>query len=321
MTVKGKGSKQFESVDLLVVCCIVLLIIVTLAGICSFSTERGYYVTNQYGDNIKIFGNGIYKYDSFFKAPIFIGSDAVMLILVVPLLTTSLIQNLKKGTITTKLKLTALMGTVLYYATSIAFGVTYNSFHLFYIALFGCSLFAFICLVRGMDEKKLRDVHTSILPTKGVSIFLVCSGIALFVAWLPDIISSLLNHRSLELIEVYTTEITYVLDMGIISPLMLLCLYLLKRKNGLGDIILIVMLRLCSVIGIMLPVQTIFQLLAGIELPVPVLISKMGIFVILACFAVYFERFYYKGIHAEDYEFTQEGRRNEVDLNIQESNK
>ncbi|MNI26012.1 hypothetical protein D3C73_796940 [compost metagenome] len=67
MTVKGKGSKQFESVDLLVVCCIVLLIIVTLAGICSFSTEKGYYVTNQYGDNIKIIGNGIYKYDSFFN--------------------------------------------------------------------------------------------------------------------------------------------------------------------------------------------------------------------------------------------------------------
>ncbi|SDE88540.1 hypothetical protein SAMN04488542_10392 [Fontibacillus panacisegetis] len=321
MTVKWKSSENFKDVDLLIVSCIVLLIIVTMSGVFSFSTEKGYYVTNQYGDSIKIFGNGIYKYDSFFKAPIFIGSDATMLILVVPLLTISFIQNIKKRTITTKLKLTALMGTVLYYATSIAFGVTYNSFHLLYIALFGCSFFAFICLVRGIDEKKLRDIHTSILPTKGISIFLVCSGIALFVAWLPDIISSLLNHRSLELIEVYTTEITYVLDIGIISPLMLLCLYLLKRKNGLGDIILTVLLRLCSIIGIMLPIQTLFQLLAGIELPVPVLISKMGIFVVLACFAVYFERYYYKGIHAEDYEFTQEGGRNEADLYIQESYK
>ncbi|MNO44500.1 hypothetical protein D3C76_347440 [compost metagenome] len=131
------------------------------------------------------------------------------------------------------------------------------------------------------------------------AVMLICSGIALFAAWLPDIISSLLNNRSLELIEVYTTEITYVLDMGIINPLMLLCLYMLKRKNGLGDITLIVMLRLCSVIGLMLPVQTIFQLLAGIELSVPVLISKMGIFVILAFFAVYYDKAYYKGIHVD----------------------
>ncbi|MNZ74168.1 hypothetical protein D3C78_926110 [compost metagenome] len=126
------------------------------------------------------------------------------------------------------------------------------------------------------------------------AVMLICLGIDLFAAWLPDIVSSLLNNRSLELIEVYTTEITYVLDMGIINPLMLLCLYMLKRKNGLGDITLIVMLRLCSVIGLMLPVQTIFQLLAGIELSVPVLISKMGIFVILAFFAVYYDKAYYK---------------------------
>ena len=36
------------------------------------------------------------------------------------------------------------------------------------------------------------------------------------MAWLPDIIPTLIKDSPLALIEVYTTEPTYVLDMGII---------------------------------------------------------------------------------------------------------
>ena len=53
-----------------------------------------------------------------------------------------------------------------------------------------------------------------------MKVFLVLSGFSLFVAWLPDSIQTLINDSPLALIEVYTTEPTYVLDMGIISPLM-----------------------------------------------------------------------------------------------------
>jgi hypothetical protein len=55
--------------------------------------------------------------------------------------------------------------------------------------------------------------------TNGIKIFLFFCGLSLFVAWLPDIIASLINKKSLGLIEIYTTQITYVLDMAIISPL------------------------------------------------------------------------------------------------------
>lgn len=80
------------------------------------------------------------------------------------------------------------------------------------------------------------------------------AGISLFIAWFPDIVTSIINRTSLELIEVYTTEITYVPDMGI-----------------------------------MLPIQSVFQLFGGISIPFPALITKIFIFVILAVFAVYFE--------------------------------
>ena len=74
--------------------------------------------------------------------------------------------------------------------------------------------------------------------TNGLKIFLVFCGISLFVAWLPDIILSLVNKKSLELIEIYTTQITYVLDMGIVSPLMFICLYNLSKDKNIGYILL-----------------------------------------------------------------------------------
>ncbi|WP_318506953.1 hypothetical protein [Bacillus sp. T3] len=116
------------------------------------------------------------------------------------------------------------------------------------------------------------------------------------MAWLPDIIPSLWNGTSLSLIEVYTTEITYVLDMGVISPLMFICLYLLKLKDGMGDVLLGIILKACSIIGIMVIVQTVVQYLAGIVWPLPVIITKVGIFVVLAGFAAFFDIKLYKNL-------------------------
>jgi hypothetical protein len=48
--------------------------------------------------------------------------------------------------------------------------------------------------------------------------------------------------------------------------------------------------------AIMLPVQSLFQLQAGIELPVQVLITKVASFCALGIFAIYFKTRLYKAI-------------------------
>lgn len=65
---------------------ILLLLTVTLCGVFSLNTTHSYEFINQYGTSIKIWGSGIYAHDSYFKAPIFIGSDLTVLILLLPLL-------------------------------------------------------------------------------------------------------------------------------------------------------------------------------------------------------------------------------------------
>lgn len=266
----------------------VLLTIITICGVLSFSVDNKYEVTNLYGATVEIFGSGIYKYDSFFKAPILIGSDWTMLLIVVPIMVSYVFRKVE--TVQEKTGFFAILGIVVYYAFSLSFGVTYNSLHLVYIALTAVSFFTLFILLLQIYGEARRDTGTFKLG-KGEVTFLVFVGLSNIIAWLPDIISSLLQGGTLERIETYTTEITYVLDMGIISPLVFITLYLLiYKKNGISLALYRLLLMTLKVIGIMLPVQTLFQFLAGIRLPLPVLITKVTIFVLLSILAVYFDR-------------------------------
>lgn len=270
---------------------VVLLLVITVSGVLSISTTQSYQVTNQYGETIRIYGAGLYAHDSYFKAPIFIGTDLTMMLLVLPVLIVAWIKNRKRPGIQAEINLFSLLGIILYYAMSISFGVTYNDLHLLYIALFGLSFFLFFCALFHLHSLSLitKKPVCTYSVTKGMNIFLVCSGVALFIAWLPDIMMSWAAGGPLELIEIYTTEITYVIDMGIISPLMFIILYLLHKKSFLGMVLFRMVLRVCSIMGVMLPVQSVVQFMMGIEIAFPVLLTKVLIFVALAVFALYFD--------------------------------
>ena len=268
----------------------ILLGVITVCGICSFQTGHSYQVINQYGENVRIWGAGIYAHDSYFKAPIFIGSDFTILLVVVPLMIIAFCKLKSKPTLESYVQYFSISSLLLYYSASLAFGVTYNRLHLAYMALFGgCFFLTGLLFARLYGIYCRRQELCTFLIPKGLKVFLIVAGISLFVAWLPDIISSLVRGSSLDLIEVYTTETTYVLDMGIISPLMFLTLYLVNKNDFVGYILLRMLLKICAVIGIMLPLQAAAQMLADISIPFPALITKVMIFVLLACFAVFFE--------------------------------
>jgi len=279
-------NKSFKSEHRLVCILAFLLVIIAGAGLLSFKLGYDFVTVNQYADSIKMFGYGIYAHDSFFKAPIFIGSDATMLFMIVPLMIWAMFLDVKHASNKSKLILISIVGVVLYYASSIAFGITYNVLCLVYIALFSISLFTLIMMIRSLDLNMLRS---SAKPVKGLRIFLIITGIALFGIWLMDIIPTWFSGESLALIETYTTEITYVIDMGLISPMIFVALHLLKKQDGLGDVIIVMTLTLCVIMGLMLPIQTVFQLMAGIVIPIPVLVIKVGVFMVLALFAAYYD--------------------------------
>lgn len=75
-------KRILKSLNVLIV---LFTLVVTACGVCSFDTAQSYEVVNQYGENIRMWGTGIYSHDSYFKAPIFIGSDFTILIFIIPL--------------------------------------------------------------------------------------------------------------------------------------------------------------------------------------------------------------------------------------------
>lgn len=269
---------------------IMLTLAVTICGLCSFNTTQTYHVTNQYGEDVLMWGSGIYRHDSFFKVPIFIGSDFSVLVFVVPFAIFTFWKTFQKESVEYLIRSFSVMSLLLYYAASLAFGVTYNLMHLVYIALFSMCFFGTGFLLAKLYSMSVRQAEPyPYHVTKGMKIFLLVSGISLVVAWLPDIIRSLVRGTSLELIEVYTTEITYVLDMGIISPLMFLTYFLIRQRSLIGYVLLRMSFMVCIGVGIILLGQSVFQLLSGYLISIPALVTKVIIFVMLAGFASVFD--------------------------------
>jgi hypothetical protein len=290
-------SKNYDkSLHILTFIIIILGVLTSSIGLLYTTGGKPFDFVNQYGDAVKIYGDGLYARDSYFMAPIFRGTDFTILFLAIPVLIVSLILDIKRRTLKNRLFLMSVISIFTYYSTSIAFGVTYNMMHLAYIAFFSASLFGLIIAIGSLDKRRVSESMGNTLPYKGIYVFLALTGIALIIAWLPDIISSLIAGRSLTLIEVYTTSVTYVLDMGVIAPAALICLYQLKNRSGMGYVLLGMLLTVCIVVGIMLPIQTAFQLSAGIEIPLPALVTKVATFVALAFFALYFNIKFFKSV-------------------------
>lgn len=270
---------------------IIILLGLISSGIGFFYHSGGepFEVVNQYGDIVRMYGTGLYSHDSYFKAPIFRGTDFTILFVGCPSLLMALLYDIRNKSLKSRYFLISIIACFTYYAASIAFGITYNALHLIYTLLLSACFFNLIFTIMSLKTAKLSENLVNPFPYRGAYVFLFLTGIALFVAWLPDIITAFLENRPLLLIETYTTEITYVLDMGIIAPTAFICIYLLKKRKNLGYIILDMLLTLCIIIGIMLPIQTAFQVQAGIQIPQGVLITKISSFCILALFALYFK--------------------------------
>ncbi|MDF2674169.1 MAG: hypothetical protein K0R09_2437 [Clostridiales bacterium] len=290
------GTNKDKSLHLVTLLIIVLSIITSAIGVFYKTGGQEYNFVNQYGDKVKIYGDGLYAHDSHFAAPIFRGTDFTILFIAVPILIIALILDMKRRALKNRIFLMSVISLFTYYSVSIAFGITYNILHLIYIALFSSTIFGLIIAISSIDQEQVENSMGNKLPFKGINVFLILTGFCLIAAWLPDIITSLVTGRPLELLEIYTTQITYVLDMGIIGPTALICLFQLKKRSGLGYLLLALLLTVCTIVGIMLPIQTVFQVNAGISLPIEAAITKIATFIVLAFFALYFNMKFYRNM-------------------------
>jgi|LSQX01.1.fsa_nt_gb hypothetical protein len=247
-----------------------------------FSTgEERFSVENIYGETIELYGDGIYRYNSVLKAGINKGTDLVMLL--VALAFALFTARRRKGGKNRYIHVGLLAG-LLYYSSCLVFGVTFNALFPVYVLQFSASLFAMIFLVADLLKEEHLSTVLANRNLKGTAIFLLISGSSVLV-WLEFIIPALLSGQPLPTMEVYTTEPTFVLDLGVIFPIYLGCGIALFRRKVSGYELAPVLLCFITIIGLTVIGQNVFQTSLGVDMPLRQLLELVVSFVVLGAIA------------------------------------
>lgn len=168
----------------------VLALIASGAGLFWPAGEgQRFSITSVRGDEVQINGQGLYQHDTYFKAPILRGADAVTVFIAVPLLIAAIVLA-SKGRLRGQLLLAGLLSYFLYNAISLALGAFFNELVLVYVAYFSSSLFAFILAFSAVNVDQLAVRVSARAPRRGMAIFMFVAGLTVFV-WLPDLIAAL----------------------------------------------------------------------------------------------------------------------------------
>ena len=240
-------------------------------------------VTNLYGQEIELYGDGIYANNSLLKVGATKGTDIVMLMVAVLLLV--LIIFLKEKAYSNLLQ-AGLLSCLLYSSTCLIMGVSFNRLFPLYLIQFSSALFSFIIKLSSLHKNEIFIAEVYQKKLKGTSVFLIIGGCSVLI-WLSFIIPAVINGTPKEFIEVYTTEPTFAIDLGIIFPI---CLYsgvaLLKQKK-IAYLLASVLMTLVTSVGFCVIAQTMMQMRLGIDLNAGQLFGMVVSFVILGAFAIF----------------------------------
>lgn len=237
------------------------------------------------GETVQMYGQGLYRYDSYFKAPILRGTDAVVLGAGLPLLLLAF-RLYRRGSLRGGLVLTGALSFFLYYGASLAFSVAFNRLFPVYVALLSVSFFAFISALTALDAASLAARLSARLPRRGLAAFLIVAGLGVFSIWASELIGPVLDGRTPANLGADTSLFTHAFDIAIIAPVVVLTGLAVLRREPLGYLLAAPLLVLCTLIGLVVIAQTVAQTLAGITFPIGVYIGMIGSWIILGACAI-----------------------------------
>jgi hypothetical protein len=237
------------------------------------------------GETVEIWGQGWYRYDTPIGAIGFRAGDLVTLFLAIPALIVSFVLY-RQGSLRGGLLLTGTLGYFLYTYLSLGFGAAYNNLFLAYTLIFSASLFGLILALTSFDVQSLPAHFAETLPRRGIGVFLIVSGVILSLIWIVlSILPALLQNRAAPEAYYYTTFLTGIVDIGIVSPALVVAGVLLLRRIPLGYLLASTMLIFTCILGPSLAAAGIIQVLEEV-ITVGQAMAFTVPFVILALIAV-----------------------------------
>ncbi|WP_404328816.1 hypothetical protein [Mesobacillus maritimus] len=221
----------------------ILLLSVLILGLSLFAASYGVFSNasnnrnlefiSWSGEEVELYGDGLYKNDSVSGAEQEIAQDIVTLALGIPFLLLSLLL-VGGGSIRGRFLLAGTLGYFLYTYASYSFLSTYNSFFLVYVFVMSASFFAFLLTLMSFDLQTLKNHFQARTPVKFIGGLLIFIGGAVLLMWLSRILPSLVTDKVPYGLDHYTTLVIQALDIGFIVPGGIVAGILLIKRNAFG---------------------------------------------------------------------------------------
>jgi hypothetical protein len=222
-------------------------------------------VTTPRGRIAQLAGDGLYRYDTVFAAAGNTAIDAVVLALGIPLVVRAWLDH-RAGSPRGTLLLVGSLGYLLYVYANYALGVAYNPLYLAYVTLLSASLFGFLAAFAAVDRAALVAAAADPdLPHRSLSRFLLASAAVTAAVWLQELLPALVGGTAPRLLDVYTTTVTYSLDLAVVAPSAALAGLLVRRHEPLGYLLAAPLLVTIVLLLPTISLSTVLQAAAGIS--------------------------------------------------------
>jgi hypothetical protein len=262
--------KNFRTVDWLILLISLLALMAAGAGLFWPANGGPYAFTTHRGEEVMIAGRGLYRFDTVSSAAQEQASDAVTLVIGLPLLAVSA-WLAHRGSLRGKLLLTGTLGYFLYTYLQMSVNAAYNPLFLVYVTIMAISLYAFALAMVNIDLASLPGHFSDRLPRRGIAAVLFAVGAFLLLAWLGRTLPTL-NSRTVAL-ENTTTMVIQAMDLGLIVPLAFLSGFLLLRRRALGYLLASVALMKMLTLGASVSAMAINMALSQVTIgPVELII-------------------------------------------------
>lgn len=282
--------KNEKIIKILVFTITIFALIATTTALFSTGGQGEYTFTSLHGEEVLIYGEGLYKHMSTEVAIQGLAQDVVTLLLAIPILVVAY-YFATKGSLKGRLILT---GALLYFFLTYLFYVAmaaFNQMYLVYTIILGASFYALILIVLSFELEKLKEYYQRKLPIKFIGGFLMLNAIIVAIQWVDSLLPFLLSDTIPEQVQHYTTLIVQGYDLAIFLPAGFLSGYLLFTKNIYGYFLAPVYLVFLSILMTALTAKIIGMTMIGLDVMPVIIVFPTILTLSVICTIIIFKNF------------------------------
>jgi hypothetical protein len=259
-------------------------LVAALAGVLAGGGPGRHDVATLHGRIATLYGEGLYRHDTFLVGAGNRGTDVATLLVEIPVLAAAALVY-RRASLRAALVLGAALSYFLYLYASMTFATAYNRLFALYVALFAASLGALVLVVRSIDARALASRFPDRPSPRALASYLYAVAGLLVLVWGSSLVAALVTGDPPSTLATYTSETTWALDLGLVAPLAVLAAALVRRRDPVGYLLASLMLGLNVAIGVALMAQGAAQVAFGVPLSTGEIVGKMLSFAALTILA------------------------------------